>query len=143
MTCRFSWLLGLAAALAPISPAVAQEVPGTPDTGQGVRDTVRIPATPLVSRGIYLTREFRNPTFAAVASMGFPGGGQVYNDDIARFLLAAGGLGGSAGLFLGTQDTTLRILSGATFSLVWLWSISDAYLSAATYNHLLEQQALQ
>lgn len=98
---------------------------------------------PSVSRGIYLVREFRNPTLAAAASMVVPGGGQIYNDDLAKFLLALAGLGGSAGLFLSSQDATLRAVSGTTFGLVWLWSIGDAYLAASLYNSRLEQQALR
>ena len=126
--------LGVLAITAPILPAAAQEPAPAPDT---LRTN-----PPLVSKGIFLTRQYRNATFAAVASMGFPGGGQVYNDDAAKFLVALAGLGGAAALFYTSQDNTVRILSGTTFGLVWLWSVGDAYLSAATFNHLIEQQAV-
>lgn len=97
---------------------------------------------PMVSRGIYLTRDFRNPTFAAVASMAFPGGGQVYNDDLGKFVGIVLGLGLPATLYLVTPDLTLRIVAVSGFGLVYLWSIGDAYLSATILNERLEQLAM-
>lgn len=130
MNCRLTHLAAVAAL------AAATWIAGSPASAQA-------PGPPPVARGIYLTREFRNPTFAAVASMVTPGGGQVYNDDLAKFLIALAGLGGSAALFATNQDTALRVVSGTTFGLVWLWSVGDAYLSASLYNQQLEQQALR
>ncbi len=136
MTIRSALVASLAlGALAIGAPARAQEeLPAEPRTLPQGRP-------PLVGKGIYLVRDFRNPTLAAALSMVVPGGGQIYNDDIAKFLGAAAGLAGSGALLYYTQDPLIRIVAGSGLGLTWLWSVSDAYLAAALYNHQLEELA--
>ncbi|MBM3270773.1 MAG: hypothetical protein FJZ01_24340 [Candidatus Sericytochromatia bacterium] len=105
------------------------------------QDAPVAPRPPMVGRGIYLVKEFRNPTLAAALSLAIPGGGQVYNDDIGKFLGAAAGIAGGGLLLYYNQEPMIRIVAGAGAGLVWLWSVSDAYLAATVYNQLLEQHA--
>lgn len=102
---------------------------------------VLTPPPPLAGRGIYVVREFRNAALAGVLSMVAPGGGQVYNDEMAKFLVTAGGLAGTGAAWYFNQEQIVRILAAGGFSLLWLWSVGDAYLSAAEYNHQLEEAA--
>jgi hypothetical protein len=115
--------------------------PARPQEAAPAPEVVATPPPPQVGRGVYLVREFRNPTLAAALSLAVPGGGQVYNDDLAKFLGAVAGIAAGSALVAFGQDPALRIVGGAGAGFVWAWSIGDAYLAAALYNRLLEEQA--
>ncbi|MBU6429060.1 MAG: hypothetical protein KGR26_08625 [Cyanobacteria bacterium REEB65] len=121
--------LACALSLALTSPALAQS-------------TDRPAGAPLVSKGVFVVRPLRNPTFAAASSMFFPGGGQIYNDAPSKWLLALTLLGVTGYFGLTGSNPTAKIVSDTLFGLSWLWSIGDAYVDAKAYNDRLLNQAL-
>jgi hypothetical protein len=132
------------ATLACLAAMSLHAAPGAAQEGEAPRTRASdapTPPPPMVSKGVYLVREFRNPTFAAAASLVLPGGGQVYNDDLPRFLGTLAGLGASVALYTLVPDRTAQIVAMTGFGLTWAWSVGDAYLSAAVYNRLLEQES--
>ncbi|MBM3274719.1 MAG: hypothetical protein FJZ00_06180 [Candidatus Sericytochromatia bacterium] len=130
--------LALLAGMALIAAPCAAQESEAPRTRAAEAPT---PPPPMVSKGVYLVREFRNPTLAAAASLVLPGGGQVYNDDLPKFLGTLAGLGSSVALYMLVPDRTSQMIAVAGFGLTWAWSVGDAYLSAAVFNRLLEQEA--
>lgn len=88
------------------------------------------------------TAKKKNPELAAIASFFIPGIGQIYSGEVRKgigFIIIGVIFGSITGLMLWQHRMMVPFLvSGASYLLIWMYNIYDAYRTAEAINSRIQ-----
>lgn len=89
-----------------------------------------------------VTAKKKNPGLAAIASFFIPGIGQIYSGEVRKGIgfIIIGVIFGSIALILLLQHRMMGpfLVSGASYLLLWMYNIYDAYRTAEVINSRIQ-----